>query len=69
MDTNAFIQQVTKLNMSGRDDDSPLEGVPGWDSLAMVNLVVGLENRIGRMLDQDEMENIRVVGDVRKLLD
>jgi acyl carrier protein len=45
-----------------------LGDIPGWDSLAMVRLVVAIEERIGRRLDDLELEGIETVADVVKVM-
>ena len=48
--------------------DLPLGDIAGWDSLVMVRLVVSLEEKLGRQLDDAEIESIETVGDVEKLV-
>jgi len=45
-----------------------LADIPGWDSMAMVRLVVALEEKFGRQLSDAEIENIETVADVEKLV-
>lgn len=49
-------------------EDLALGDVPGWDLVAMVRLVVAIEERLGRQLGDLELEGIETVGDVEKLL-
>jgi len=46
-----------------------LGDIPGWDSVRMVRLVVSLEEKLGRQLDDAELESIETVADVEKLIE
>lgn len=45
-----------------------LRGDLGLDSLDLVELITVIEDRIGTRLDPDELERIRTVDDVTKVL-
>ena len=45
-----------------------LADIPGWDSMAMVRLVVAIEEKFDRQLSDSEIENIETVADVEKLV-
>lgn len=45
-----------------------LGAIPGWDSVAMVRLVVAIEEKVGRQLSDLELESIETVADVERLL-
>lgn len=47
---------------------TPLETVPGWDSIVMVRLVILLEAELGRQLDDTVLERIETVGDIENLV-
>lgn len=47
---------------------TPLETVPGWDSIVMVRLVILLETELGRQLDDAVLERIETVGDIENLV-
>ena len=49
-------------------EDLELSDIPGWDSMAMVRLVVAIEQRLDRQLGDSEIENIETVADVEKLV-
>lgn len=48
-------------------EDLALGDIPGWDSVAMVRLVVAIEEKIGRQLSDQELEGIETVADVERL--
>jgi acyl carrier protein len=48
--------------------DTRLDTIAGFDSLVMVNLVVRLESMVGRELTENELEQLRTVGDIERLL-
>jgi acyl carrier protein len=49
-------------------EDLALGDIPGWDSVAMVRLVVAIEEKLGRQLSDLELEGIETVADVEKLM-
>jgi acyl carrier protein len=49
-------------------EDLALGEVPGWDSVAMVRLVVAIEEKIGRQLSDLELERIETVADIERLV-
>lgn len=63
-----FLREMTDLNITDLDSTAELSSITGWDSLAMVQLAVGLEEHLGRELDIEELTSIVYVSDVEKLL-
>jgi acyl carrier protein len=49
-------------------DDTSAKDVPGWDSLAQVKLVIGLEEEFGIKFTTHEVAQMSCVGDLRKTL-
>jgi acyl carrier protein len=49
-------------------EELALGEIPGWDSVAMVRLVVAIEERLDRQLSDSELESIETVADVEKLV-
>jgi acyl carrier protein len=49
-------------------EELALGEIPGWDSVAMVRLVVAIEERLDRQLSDAELESIETVADVEKLV-
>jgi acyl carrier protein len=45
-----------------------LGDIPGWDSVAMVRLVVAIEERLDRQLTDSDIESIETVADVERLV-
>lgn len=48
--------------------DQPLEGLAGWDSLAVLGVIAIADERFGRRVKPAELGNCRTVGDVARLL-
>jgi len=49
--------------------DAALANTEGWDSLAHMRLIVALEERLGRVLDSEEVVRLTTLADVAALLD
>ncbi len=64
---NIFAEALDLKELEINDDTSP-ENTPGWDSLAMVNIVSAIENEFGIDLSFDELQRFVSFGEVYKLL-
>lgn len=62
---------LSELNLS--DFDFQLEttanDVPGWDSLAHLNIILAVEKSFGVKFKGSEILKIRNIGDLQKLVD
>jgi acyl carrier protein len=47
--------------------DSQLEDLPGWDSVALAGVLVGLETRFGVAIGRTEINAIETAGDLARL--
>lgn len=63
-----FLRETTGLNIPDVDHTSSLASLPGWDSLALVRLSVGLEEALKRDLEIEELTKIESIADVKALL-
>jgi acyl carrier protein len=68
MDIVELLQEVSGRPIRGLDSSLLLSKIAGWDSLAMVRLMVQLEQLLGRELAEDELGALMTVGDVQRLL-
>ena len=68
MNVAQFLHEVTGLETSKCTSASKLADITGWESLAVVQLMIALEGELGRMLEQDELETLNTLGDVEKIL-
>jgi acyl carrier protein len=49
-------------------DEMAWRDVPGWDSLAHVNLIFGVEQAFGIRFSDEELDDVRTVGDLKRIL-
>jgi acyl carrier protein len=68
MQAKELIAEVLRNNISIPHGDTPLADLDGWDSLKGVRLVLRLEEIVGRELSEDDIERLRSVSDVERLL-
>jgi acyl carrier protein len=68
MQATELIAEVLRSSISIPHGDTPLTELEGWDSLKGVRLVLRLEEIIGRELSEDDIERLRSVYDVERLL-
>ena len=69
MDISELLQEVSGHPAASLKADCALSTMAGWDSLAMVRLMVRLEQHLGRELDEAELASLTTVGDIQRLLD
>jgi Acyl carrier protein len=50
-----------------RDDMSPPD-IPGWDSVAHVNLMFGIEQTFGIRFTGDELARLETIGELKRIL-
>jgi len=67
MNARELIAEITRRTVSG-DDTTLLHNVDGWDSLKGVQLVLRIEQSIGRHLTENELERLQSIQDVDALL-
>ena len=56
-----------ELLKSSADDLKVMKGL-GIDSLTMVEVVLSVEDAIGTTIDNDEIQNLQTVGDIKKFI-
>jgi acyl carrier protein len=75
MTVNEIYTVLTEVFRDAFDDPSLMlrsemtaRDVPGWDSLKMVIIIIGVEERFGIQLHTREMDGLRSVGDFVSLI-
>jgi len=68
MDARALIAELLRRDVPLVDDTTSLDTIPGFDSLAMVRLVVRVEGLLGRELVEEELERLGTLRDLEGLL-
>lgn len=68
MDARALIAEITRRKASDYSDDTLLSAFDNWDSLKGVRLVLRIEEIVGRPLSEQDIEGLRSIGDVSRLL-
>lgn len=68
MQATDLIAEVLRSNILIPHGDTPLAELEGWDSLKGVRLVLRLEEIVGRELSEEDIERLRSVNDVDRLL-
>jgi acyl carrier protein len=68
MDARVLIKEIVRNSGVTFPDDTLLADIDGWDSLKGVRLIVRLEEIVGRQLSESDIEALRSVGDLERLL-
>lgn len=68
MDARQLLADLVSVDLPTLDGGVPLNTLPRFDSLAMVNLVLQVEGIVGRQLTEEELESMNTVGDLQKIL-
>jgi acyl carrier protein len=64
----ALLADAVSCETAAIPDDVRIGGFDAWDSLAHLRLVLGIEQKIGRLLDADEAIRIESLQDIAALL-
>jgi acyl carrier protein len=68
MDARALISEILQRGSVALTDHTLLSEIDGWDSLKGVRLVLRLEEIVGRELSEGDIEGLRSVSDVDRIL-
>ena len=66
-DVRAILSDIVRKDIAP-SPGTPLADLDGWDSLKAVKLVLKLEEELGRDLTEADIDGLRAVGDVSRLL-
>jgi acyl carrier protein len=69
MNAGGLIAEIARSPRAEYFDETLLSSIENWDSLKGVRLVLRLEEVVGRPLSEQDIEALRSVGDVRRLLE
>jgi acyl carrier protein len=76
MSSESILEKITEIVRDELEDDdivltpqTQAKDVPGWDSLAHVRIVVGIEEAYGVEFDTNEVTGLKNVGDLIKLVE
>ena len=76
MTDQTIIEKITEIVRDELEDDSIVltpetqaKEVPGWDSLAHVRIVIGVETAFGLRFDTNEITGLGNVGDLVALVE
>ncbi|MBI4369090.1 MAG: acyl carrier protein [Elusimicrobia bacterium] len=63
-----IVKEVFAVNESSFTDDSGQQDIPTWDSLNHVMLVSAIEKEFNISLEMTEIQEIKTVGDIKKIV-
>jgi acyl carrier protein len=69
MNAGALIAEIVRSPKGDYFAETLLSNIENWDSLKGVRLVLRLEEVMGRPLSEQDIEALRSVGDVQRLLE
>ncbi len=65
--TGILLEQLRQPNLRF-DPEARLKALPGYDSVIAIQFVLGLEQAFDLVLDEDEVEEMNTMDDVRRVL-
>ena len=65
---NMVFSEVLKVPIESLGDHSSPENTPKWDSVATINLALALEDEFGVKFTTREIDSIRSIAAVKKVL-
>lgn len=73
MEAHARLQQVFREVFDDEDieisDETTARDIPGWDSLTHISLIVGVESEFGLRFNVGEVNGLKDVGELRRLIE
>lgn len=67
-DALRWFAELFGLPAAGLTSSTKRSDIPGWDSLGVLMLMGGLDERFSIAVDDDDMRSMQKVGDVLELL-
>ncbi|MFI3291163.1 MAG: phosphopantetheine-binding protein [Opitutales bacterium] len=64
-----FVEEEFKPLLANPSDDMVLAEALGLDSLTMVEIVLAVEEAIGTTIDNDEIEALKTLGDIKSFVE
>ncbi len=64
-----IISNITGSTIENLDENSGMDNIEGWDSFAVINLVVAIEEVTGIDIDPEEVENFTNFKGILSVLD
>jgi len=68
-DARMFLAEVLRISPDEMPEDPSPDNVEDWDSLAHSEIIMALEDKIGRELDAAEIAAIESIQDIQSILD
>lgn len=68
-DAREFLAEVLSIGLDEMPENPSPETIEHWDSLAHTEIIIALEDKIGRDLDAAEIAAIEKLEDIQAILD
>lgn len=68
MTVDQIVAEVFTLPNNSVTDELELRRIPSWDSMSHMLLIVRLEESFGMEFTNDQVLDVRTVGDIKKLI-
>jgi acyl carrier protein len=64
-----ILSEALKMDLSNMGDNISTKNVPDWDSLAMVNVLLGIEEEFGLEIDGEQIVQLKSFKDIVSLME
>jgi acyl carrier protein len=64
-----IIADVTHLPLEKVAADASCENIAGWDSVAQINVIIGVESEFGVSFSVEELHSLNSVGKIRSAVE
>ena len=68
-EAKAIVAEATKIPLDALPEDASIETLPAWDSIAHINVILGLEENLGRQLAPEMIVSVTSLESIAALLD
>jgi acyl carrier protein len=64
-DVRSWIAAALKVPVEQVHEDLEFQGIPAWDSMGHVSLIIEIESRLGIVIEPDDITRLTSVGAIR----
>lgn len=64
----ALLEEILEMDAGSLKEDSLLDSLNDWDSLAVISFIAAVDEHYGHMLNGDDLQKAKTIGDLVALV-
>lgn len=60
----AELEEILEQDAGSLKEDTSLDSIPEWDSLAVISFIAAVDEQYGHVLNGDDLQKAKTVGDL-----